>query len=113
MSQPVDAGKPGRPLNILIVDDSAMMRALIKRVAGLCEVPIANIYEAANGQEAIALLEKHDIQALFTDINMRIAAVAEDLAELLARRDEFKETSSFSCDTFHHALDPEIGRAHV
>lgn len=40
-----------------------------------------------------------------TDINTRIAAVAEDLAELLARRDEIKETSSFSCETFYHALD--------
>lgn len=41
-----------------------------------------------------------------TDINTRIAAVADDLAELLARRDEIKEASSFSCDTFYHALDP-------
>ncbi|HGM4333458.1 TPA: hypothetical protein ACKPFO_005479, partial [Pseudomonas aeruginosa] len=34
-----------------------------------------------------------------TDINTRIAAVADDLAELLARRDKIKEASSFSCDT--------------
>lgn len=40
-----------------------------------------------------------------TDINVRIAAVAEGLAELLARRDEIKEYSSFSCDTFYHPLD--------
>jgi hypothetical protein len=31
--------------------------------------------------------------------------VAEDLAQLLARRDEIKETSGFSCETFYHALD--------
>ncbi|WP_421682130.1 hypothetical protein HKW98_13690 [Stutzerimonas urumqiensis] len=39
------------------------------------------------------------------DINTRIAAVAEDLAQLLTRRDEIKETSGFSCETFYHALD--------
>ena len=40
-----------------------------------------------------------------SDINTRIAAAAEDLSELLARRDEIKEVSSFSCDTFYHSLD--------
>lgn len=38
-------------------------------------------------------------------INARISAVAEELAQLLTRRDEIKETSSFSCETFYHALD--------
>jgi hypothetical protein len=40
-----------------------------------------------------------------TDINARIAEMAGDLAPLLTRRDEIKETSSFSCETFYHALD--------
>lgn len=39
------------------------------------------------------------------DINTRIAVMAEDLAQLLTRRDEIKETSGFSCGTFYHALD--------
>ncbi|HID9532445.1 TPA: hypothetical protein ACXI2J_002528 [Pseudomonas aeruginosa] len=39
------------------------------------------------------------------DINTRIAAVAEDLAQLLTRRDDIKETSGFSCETVYHALD--------
>ena len=59
-------------LNILIVDDSAMMRAMIKRVAGLCQVPISNIYEAGNGEEALAVLQTHVVHALFTDINMPV-----------------------------------------
>jgi two-component system chemotaxis response regulator CheY len=68
---------PGTPLNILIVDDSAMMRAMIKRVAGLAGVPIGQILEAANGQEAIAVLEQHDVHALFTDINMPVMTGTE------------------------------------
>lgn len=45
------------------------------------------------------------IRGVVPHINTRIAAVAEDLAELLARRDEINECSNFSCDTFHHPLD--------
>lgn len=89
MTEHVDTADRRGPLNILIVDDSAMMRALIKRVAGLCEVPIANIYEAANGQEAIALLEQHDIQALFTDINMPVMSGTELLREI-GRREQWR-----------------------
>lgn len=71
-----------RPLNILIVDDSAMMRMMIKRVAGLCEVPIEHIYEAANGAEALAVLEAHPVDAMFTDINMPVMTGTELLREI-------------------------------
>ena len=71
-----------RPINILIVDDSAMMRMMIKRVAGLCEIPIAHIYEAANGAEAIKVLEANDVDALFTDINMPVMTGTELLREI-------------------------------
>jgi two-component system, chemotaxis family, chemotaxis protein CheY len=64
-------------LNILIVDDSAMMRAMIKRVANLCEMPIGTIFEAANGAEALKVLEANDVQALFTDINMPVMSGTE------------------------------------
>ena len=62
----------GKHLNLLIVDDSAMMRAMIKRAAGLSNVPLGTIHEASNGQEALQLLEREPIDALFTDINMPV-----------------------------------------
>ncbi|WXL26724.1 hypothetical protein WG219_04385 [Ectopseudomonas mendocina] len=40
-----------------------------------------------------------------TVINSQIAAMADSLAQLLTRRNELKETSGFSCETFHHVLD--------
>lgn len=76
-------------LNILIVDDSQMMRALIKRVARLSQVPLGTIYEAANGAEAIAVLERHDVHAVFTDINMPVMTGTELLREI-GRRDRWK-----------------------
>lgn len=66
-----------RPLTVLIVDDSAMMRAMIKRVAALCGVPIGRVLEAANGAEAIKILEAQDVDALFTDINMPVMTGTE------------------------------------
>ena len=46
-----------KPLNILIVDDSATMRALLYRVVGLADLPIGAIYQAPNGAEALKILE--------------------------------------------------------
>jgi two-component system chemotaxis response regulator CheY len=77
MSERASGAGAGRPLNILIVDDSAMMRMMIKRVTGLCGVPIGEIFEAGNGREAITVLETHKVDALFTDINMPVMTGTE------------------------------------
>jgi two-component system chemotaxis response regulator CheY len=77
-------------LNILIVDDSAMMRAMIRRVTALCDTPIDHVYEAADGAEAMTILENHDVQALFTDINMPVMTGIE-LLRTIARDDRWKD----------------------
>jgi two-component system chemotaxis response regulator CheY len=59
-----------RPVNILIVDDSAMMRAMIKRVLRMTDVPLGAVYEAGDGIQALQVLEGHAVDVLFTDINM-------------------------------------------
>ena len=64
-------------MRILIVDDSSMMRAMIKRVVKLTNVPVEEILEAGDGAEALALLEQHDVQLLLTDINMPVMNGAE------------------------------------
>ena len=67
------ATTPGTgPLRLLIVDDSALMRGMIKRVAQLSDVSIADVHEAANGAEAIRILETHGVDVMFTDINMPV-----------------------------------------
>ncbi len=57
-------------MRILIVDDSSIMRTLIKRVLALAEVPADDVLEAGNGAEALKILESKDVQVLLTDINM-------------------------------------------
>jgi two-component system, chemotaxis family, chemotaxis protein CheY len=75
-------------VNVLIVDDSAVMRTLIKRVAVLSEAPIGVMYEASNGREALQILEKESIQAVFTDITMPVMNGTE-LLRAIASRDEW------------------------
>jgi two-component system chemotaxis response regulator CheY len=71
-----------RPLNVLIVDDSAMMRAMIRRAIQMTGVDIGVLHEAANGREALAVLEAGPIDALFTDINMPVMSGPELLREM-------------------------------
>ena len=78
------------PLNVLIVDDSATMRALLYRVVGLADLPIGAIYQAPNGAEALKVLETHSIQAVFTDVNMPVMNGMELLREMAAR-DEWRD----------------------
>jgi two-component system chemotaxis response regulator CheY len=78
-----------KALNILIVDDSATMRALLHRVVGLADLPIGTIYQAPNGLEALKILETYSVQALFTDLNMPVMNGMELLREV-AKRDSWK-----------------------
>jgi two-component system, chemotaxis family, chemotaxis protein CheY len=59
-------------LNILVVDDSAIMRKMIIRTLTMCGIGIDSILEASNGKEGLALLDEHWIDLLLIDINMPV-----------------------------------------
>ena len=90
MAQQTTAVAETRPLNILIVDDSATMRTMIRRVIDLTELPIGTVYEAVNGLEALHILETCSVHAVFTDINMPVMSGYELLTEI-ARREAWKD----------------------
>src|SRR5262245_44603229 len=69
-------------MRILIVDDSSMMRAMIKRVVVLADVPVDDIFEAGNGVEGLAILESREVELLLTDINMPVMTGVELLRQL-------------------------------
>jgi len=77
-------------MRILIVDDSAMMRALIKRVIGLTELHVDEVVEAADGAEALRILESREINLLLTDVNMPGMTGVELLREI-ARLDRWPD----------------------
>jgi two-component system chemotaxis response regulator CheY len=59
-------------LNILIIDDSATTRSVIKKTLNLAGIPLGEIHEAGNGQEGLASLHEQWIDLVFVDINMPV-----------------------------------------
>jgi len=80
-------------MRILIVDDSAMMRAMIKRVIKLADVNVEDVLEASNGAEGLELLKQHDVQLLLTDINMPVMNGADMLREISLNPDRWRNLS--------------------
>jgi two-component system chemotaxis response regulator CheY len=59
-------------LNILVVDDSAVTRAMIVKTLKLAEIPMDQVLQASNGQEGLDALAKSQVDLVFTDINMPV-----------------------------------------
>jgi len=58
------------PKDLLIVDDSIPVRKILMNALAYIKLPIANILEAADGAEALKLMEAHPVGLVLTDINM-------------------------------------------
>ena len=56
--------------NILVVDDSETIRAVIARTLDIANVPVNILYEATNGREALDILNENWVDLVFADINM-------------------------------------------
>jgi two-component system chemotaxis response regulator CheY len=56
--------------NILIVDDSPVMRAFIKRVLSISGIDVGQPFEAGHGKQALELLRSHSVDLVLSDINM-------------------------------------------
>ena len=48
-------------MNVLIVDDSAAIRKILQRVLGQAKVPIAQVFEAGDGVEALEVLKNNPV----------------------------------------------------
>ena len=59
-------------LNILVVDDSSVMRAIIIKTLRLSQLPLGEVLEAPNGQEALKVLDGKWIDLALVDINMPV-----------------------------------------
>lgn len=57
-------------MNILVVDDSRVMRIKLKSMITGTGVPITAILEAEHGREALERFDAGTIDIMFTDINM-------------------------------------------
>jgi two-component system chemotaxis response regulator CheY len=56
--------------SILVADDSAIVRTMVKKAISMAGLPVGQVHEAANGKEALAVLGRTWIDVVFADINM-------------------------------------------
>lgn len=64
-------------LNIMIVDDSPVMRVFIRKVIGLTGLEVGEYCEAGNGEEALESLHNRWVDLVLTDINMPLMSGEE------------------------------------
>jgi two-component system chemotaxis response regulator CheY len=57
-------------LNLLVIDDSAVMRRMIIRTLKVGGLPLEQIHEAADGQEALDKLVDNHVDLALLDLNM-------------------------------------------
>jgi two-component system chemotaxis response regulator CheY len=59
-------------LDMLVVDDSPVTRKMVRRALGLCGLEVGDVYEAADGAEALDKLNAHHFDLVLADINMPV-----------------------------------------
>jgi two-component system chemotaxis response regulator CheY len=71
-------------LNVLIVDDSAVMRSMILKALKMSGVPLGEIREAANGREGLEALKEYWIDLVIVDVNMPVMTGEEMIDRIRA-----------------------------
>jgi len=58
--------------SVLVADDSAIVRAMVKKALGMAGLDLGEVHEAADGREALDVLGRAWVDVVFADINMPI-----------------------------------------
>lgn len=69
-------------LNILVVDDSAVTRAMVIKVLKMTDLPLGELFQAADGKEGLAKLGENWVDLVITDINMPVMNGEEMIEEV-------------------------------
>ncbi len=69
-------------LNTLIVDDSPIIRSILEKTLRIAQIPVANCHHAANGAEALKILQDEWIDLMFLDINMPVMNGVETVEKM-------------------------------
>jgi len=66
----------------LIVDDSSVMRKIVERSLGQAGIRLAEVFQAGNGAEALAVLQENKVDIVLCDINMPVMDGLEFIKQL-------------------------------
>ena len=84
--------------NILIVDDSKIIRSVIKKTLEISGIPVGTIFEASNGLEGLTALRENWIDLVFADINMPVMNGLEML-DMMEQEKLIQKTPVLICST--------------
>jgi two-component system, chemotaxis family, chemotaxis protein CheY len=70
--------------NVLVVDDSAVMKSVIAKALEMSGVAVANLLRASDGREALGVMRSHWVDIVFADINMPVMNGLELVGEMKA-----------------------------
>jgi two-component system, chemotaxis family, chemotaxis protein CheY len=59
-------------MNVLLVDDSAVMRAMLLRTLHMSGLALGDVHQAGNGQEGLELLRSQPVDLVLLDISMPV-----------------------------------------
>ena len=74
-------------INLLIVDDSSVMRSMIAKALRMSGIELSAIYEAGNGKEGLDRLDEQSIDLAIIDINMPVMNGEEMIDHMRSRPD--------------------------
>ncbi len=76
------------PLNILIVDDSAVMRGMILKSLNMSGIALGEVHQAANGQEGLDCMNENWVDLIFADLNMPVMGGEEMIDRMKETQDK-------------------------
>jgi two-component system chemotaxis response regulator CheY len=76
-------------LNILVVDDSSVMRSIIIKTLKMTGLPLGDIWEAKNGEEGLRLLRGKWVDLALVDIHMPVMD-GEEMINRLRDNEQYK-----------------------
>jgi two-component system, chemotaxis family, chemotaxis protein CheY len=69
---------------VLIVDDSSVMRKIVERSLRQAGIDLEQVFEAANGSEALSVLAETNVHLVLCDINMPVMDGLEFVRQMQA-----------------------------
>lgn len=74
-------------LSFLVVDDSANIRAFVKKTLAMTELDIEIVHEADNGESGLSMLAENAVDVVITDINMPVMNGLDMIREMKTKKE--------------------------
>ena len=97
-------------IQVLVVDDSMLIRQVVKKVLPQSGLSVDQFFEAGDGQQALDIIAREDLQLVLCDINMPIMNGLQMLMQLRQMDDKndlpvIMISTDGSKDTIQEAMD--------